>query len=179
MGVLALRARASPQKLRTLSPKRGLVRHSLVVPERLAWDHWIPERAAFCQLVVENVGSKMQQADLKIVKGSEVFSIAASSKQLLLAPGMRHSCKVPQNLTFPLAAAGATSTLRLPVTGAAKYAYVSIKEEMLHFGDVLVGTQSRRDFLLRNPGPVPAEWRIELVADDLSPRSCFSFSQSK
>ena len=65
------------------------------------------------------------------------------------------------------------------VKGAAKYAYVSIKEELLHFGDVLVGTQSRRDFPLRNPGPVAAEWSIELMADEHSPRSCFSFSQSK
>ena len=39
----------------------------------------------------------MVEANLKIVKGSEVFSIAASSKQLLLAPGMRHSCKVIQH----------------------------------------------------------------------------------
>ena len=125
MGVFIQKARTSPQKRRTLSPKRGLVRylvggqsfpskglaaktgvhqiptggldtcrHSLVVPERLAWDHWIPGRSSCCQLVVENVASRMVEAHLKIVKGSEVFSIAASSKQLLLAPGMRHSCKV-------------------------------------------------------------------------------------
>lgn len=65
------------------------------------------------------------------------------------------------------------------MTGGAKYAYVSIKEELLHFGEVLVGTQARRDLPLRNSGPVAAEWSIELMADEFSPRSCFSFSKSK
>ena len=65
-----------------------------MVPERLSWDKWIPGRADNCQLVLENVGSKMQQAELRVVKGADVFSLATSSKQLVLAPGMRHSCKV-------------------------------------------------------------------------------------
>ena len=65
------------------------------------------------------------------------------------------------------------------VTGAAKYAYVNIKEQLLHFGEALVGTQAHRDLPLRNSGPVAAEWSIELMADEFSPRSCFTFSQYK